>query len=180
MPGSPSSRPWSSAGHQGAAASASSSACTASSQTSRATSLGPVENWPSAVKSVLASWLDSPQAMFIVWGPELRFFFNQAYLPFLGARGGDGVGEPFPQVWPDIWEEVRPIAFRALAGHGVRQDRLHLVMQRNGYPEETWWNFTCMPLRDHLGTVIGMMCTVDEATPGAEQEGSVLGDPASR
>ncbi|MDM0022866.1 hybrid sensor histidine kinase/response regulator [Variovorax saccharolyticus] len=129
-----------------------------------ATSLGPAADWPGAIKSVLASWLDSPQAMFVAWGPDLRFFFNDTYLPFLGARGADVVGQPFQEVWPDIWNEIEPIARQALAGQGQRFEEMPLLTQRNGYPEETWWTFTYMPLRDERGRVLGMMCTASDAT----------------
>ena len=129
-----------------------------------ATPVGPAPAWPSAIKSVLASWLDSPQAMFVAWGPELQFFFNEAYLPFLGARGADVVGQPFHEVWPEIWDQVEPIVRDALAGDGRRYEEMPLLMQRNGYPEQTWWTFTYMPLRDENGEVIGMMCTTSEVT----------------
>ena len=133
-----------------------------------ATSLGALDTWPGAVKSLLASWLDSPQAMFVAWGEDLRFFFNEAYLPFLGARGAAVIGQPFAEVWPEIWADIEPIVRQALAGQGARFEEMPLEMQRNGYAEPTWWTFTYMPLRDEHGRVIGMMCTTADAT-GAVQ-----------
>ena len=129
-----------------------------------ATPLGPLDAWPMAVKSALSTWLDSPQAMLLAWGPDLRLFFNDAYLPFLGARGTDALGEPFAQVWSDVWASIEPIVRKALAGEGSRFEDMPLTMTRNGYPEATWWTFTYMPLRDAEGNVLGMLCTTADTT----------------
>lgn len=129
-----------------------------------ATPLGPLDQWPVAVQSALASWLDSPQAMFLAWGPDLSFMFNDAYLPFLGQRGVKALGEPFAQVWDDIWTDIEPIVEKALAGEGSRFENMPLTMMRNGYPEATWWTFTYMPFRDEKGQVLGMFCTTTETT----------------
>ena len=96
------------------------------------TSLGPLAHWPAVVKSTLATWLDSPQPMFMAWGRELRFFFNRAYAPFLGARRAQAMGRPFRQVWPDVWSDIEPIVARALNGEGSRFENMPLTMTRSG------------------------------------------------
>ncbi|GAC1390173.1 MAG: PAS domain S-box protein [Variovorax sp.] len=126
--------------------------------------LGPPEGWPSAVKSALATWLDSPQPMFMAWGPDLRFFFNNAYLPFLGARRDGAMGRPFKELWSDVWPEIEPIVNKALQGHGSRFEEMPFTLTRNGYPEQTWFTFTYVPLRDEQGTVIGLLCTTSDVT----------------
>jgi signal transduction histidine kinase/ActR/RegA family two-component response regulator len=128
------------------------------------TPLGAPAGWPVAVRATLATWLDSPQPMCMVWGPELSFFFNAAYAPFLGARVGQALGMPFREVWPEIWSDIEPIVARALSGTGTRFEEMPLTMTRNGYPEDTWWTFTYQPLRDETGEVIGMLCTTADAT----------------
>ena len=56
--------------------------------------LGTPEGWPSALKSTLATTLSSSLPMFVAWGPELLYFFNDAYRPRMGARSGGAVGLP--------------------------------------------------------------------------------------
>lgn len=129
-----------------------------------ASPLGPPEGWPEALKVTLATMLSSPQPMFLSWGREMLFFFNDPYRPFLGARGAGALGRPFPELWPDIWAEIEPIVRKALAGEGSRFENMPLVMTRNGYPEETWWSFSYMPLRDGNGTVRGMLCVTSDSS----------------
>jgi signal transduction histidine kinase/CheY-like chemotaxis protein len=132
--------------------------------------LGPPAQWPQVVKATLATWLDSPQAMFIAWGPGLHFFFNAAYAPFLAERAGSAMGRPFHELWSDIWADIEPIVIQALAGKGSRFEDMPLSMVRNGRRETSWWTFTYMPLRDEAGSIVGMMCTANEVTGKVQAE----------
>ncbi|RML44210.1 Sensory box histidine kinase/response regulator, partial [Pseudomonas syringae pv. maculicola] len=58
------------------------------------TSLGPIEHWPAALKSTLNLLLNSPESMYLLWGPELVFFHNDAYAPILGPRQRGAIGSP--------------------------------------------------------------------------------------
>ena len=49
-----------------------------------ATPLGPPEHWPQSLKTIVRVMLDSRYAMWMLWGPELTFFCNDAYLPTVG------------------------------------------------------------------------------------------------
>ena len=69
------------------------------------TAVGPPHTWPAAVQATLATWLDSPQAMCMAWGPELHFLFNEAYRPFLGDRAAGAIGQRFADLWSDVWPE---------------------------------------------------------------------------
>ncbi len=134
------------------------------------TPVGDPLGWPEGIKSLLATWLDSPQAMFLAWGADLRFLFNEAYRPFLGARGSSAVGQPFKDVWPDVWPDIEPLVKKALQGEATRLEDLPLTMTRNGYPEQTWWTFTYMPVRASDGQVIGMMGISVDTTARVEAE----------
>ncbi len=128
------------------------------------TAVGPPPTWPVAVQATLATWLDSPQAMCMAWGPELHFLFNEAYRPFLGDRAAGAIGRRFADLWSDVWPDIEPIVARALRGEGSRFDEMPLTLLRGGAAEPTWWSFTYMPLRDAHGAVIGMVCTTSEVT----------------
>ena len=41
--------------------------------------LGPPENWPDSLKTVVRIMLDSRYAIWIGWGPELAFLYNDAW-----------------------------------------------------------------------------------------------------
>ncbi|MGG5886009.1 sensor histidine kinase [Falsiroseomonas sp. HC035] len=128
------------------------------------TTLGPRAGWPTALETVARLMLHSRQPMFLAWGPDLAFLYNDAYAPILGARHPGALGQPFRQVWPEIWEELVPLVQRALDGQSTWAENLHLVMHRNGYPEDTWYTFSYSPLHDDEGRVAGMFCTCMETT----------------
>jgi signal transduction histidine kinase/CheY-like chemotaxis protein len=126
--------------------------------------LGPPSGWPAALRAVVGLMVDSQFPMFVAWGPELAFLYNDAYGPILGARHPAALGRPFHEIWHEIWDDIAPLIARALAGEATFNEDLHLVMERNGYPEDTWYSFSYSPVRDVDGTVGGMFCACVETT----------------
>jgi PAS domain S-box-containing protein len=108
--------------------------------------------------------LGSRYPMFVAWGPELSFLYNDAYAPILGAKHTGSLGLPFRQVWSEIWSDIEPLVLKALAGEATFHENLHLVMERNGYPEDTWYSFSYSPVRDEDGAIAGMFCACTETT----------------
>jgi signal transduction histidine kinase/ActR/RegA family two-component response regulator len=138
--------------------------------------LGPSENWPPALKGALATHLSCSQPMFVAWGADLLFFFNDAYCPILGARFDGAMGRPMAELWPEVWSELEPMARQALAGQGCYNENMPLTLTRNGYAESTWWSFSYSPLRNRTAAVVGMYGICTETTrqvllaQGAESE----------
>ncbi|MFD2236556.1 sensor histidine kinase [Aureimonas populi] len=144
-----------------------------------ATPLGPPEGWPEVLKANLATMLSSPQPMFIAWGAwgtDLPFFFNDSYHPLLGAKAAGALGRPFAELWSDIWDDISPIARRALEGEGSRFDKMPLTMMRNGFPEETWWSFAYMPLREASGDVVGLLCVTSDASERVRSTAALMAE----
>ncbi|MBY9063353.1 PAS domain S-box protein [Sphingomonas yunnanensis] len=126
--------------------------------------LGLPDSWPVALQLSLGTVLHSPESMCMAWGPELTFFFNDAYLPILGPRVDGAMGARFAELWADVWQQVEPIVHKALGGVASRYDDLPLTMARFGRPEQTWWTFSYSPLFDESGAVGGMLCIANEQT----------------
>jgi PAS domain S-box-containing protein len=51
-----------------------------------------------------------------------------------------------------------------LAGEATFHENKHLVMERHGFPEDTWYTFSYSPIRTEGGTVAGMLCACTETT----------------
>ena len=51
-----------------------------------ATPLGPIELWPTSLKSALALILRSPVPIVILWGEDGIMLYNDAYSVFAGGR----------------------------------------------------------------------------------------------
>lgn len=126
--------------------------------------LGPPEAWPESLRAVVALMINSRYPMFIAWGPELAFLYNDGYIPIFGAKHPHTLGLPFKTVWPEIWDDIWPLIDKALKGEATFNEDLHLVMERNGYPEDTWYSFSYSPVRDESGAVAGMFCACTETT----------------
>ncbi len=125
--------------------------------------LGPPSVWPEALKTAAGIMLSSKFPMFLAWGPELGFLYNDAYVEVLGAKH-PAVGRPFREIWSEIWADISPLVDRALAGEATYWENLPLVMRRKGFEEQTWFTFSYSPLRDGDGVVRGMFCACVETT----------------
>src|SRR5690349_8644562 len=110
------------------------------------TPLGPVERWPQALKTAVRIMLTSRQPMFVWWGDELINLYNDAYKAIVGGKHPEALGQPASWVWREIWDQVMPRAQAALGGtEGTYDEALLLIMERYGYPEETYYTFSYSP-----------------------------------
>jgi PAS domain S-box-containing protein len=135
-----------------------------------ASPLGPPSAWPPALRTVVGLMINSKFPMFVAWGPELGFLYNDAYRDILGEKHPAALGRRFRDIWSEIWADIGPLAERALAGESTYSDRLYLVMNRHGYDEETWFTYSYSPVRDETGKVSGMYCTCVEVTDQVHAE----------
>jgi PAS domain S-box-containing protein len=126
--------------------------------------LGPPQNWPQALKTATGIVLSSKFPMFLAWGSELSFLYNDGYSDVLGGKHPAALGHRFQDIWLEIWDDIRPIAERAIGGEASFYENLPLTMTRKGYEEQTWFTFSYSPVRDESGGVGGMLCTCVETT----------------
>jgi PAS domain S-box-containing protein len=130
------------------------------------TPLGPIEAWPQSLKTVVRMLLTSRFAMWMSWGPELTFFYNDAYARMsLGKKHPWALGKPSQQVWAEIWNDIGPRIQKVLdSGEATWDEALLLFLERSGYREETYHTFSYSPLSGGDGKVAGHLCVVTEET----------------
>jgi PAS domain S-box-containing protein len=127
--------------------------------------LGAPETWPQSLKTVIRILLTSRYQMWMGWGPDLSFFYNDAYRPTLGIKHAWALGTPAREVWKEIWPDIGPRIEHVLkSGEATWDEGLLLFLQRSGYPEETYHTFSYSPLSNDEGEVVGMLCVVTEET----------------
>lgn len=126
--------------------------------------LGHPTTWPATLRVVLGLMLDSKFPMFVAWGPELGFLYNDSYTEILGTKHPASLGLRFQDIWSEIWDDLSPLIDCALEGEATYSDRLALTMRRYGYDEQTWFTYSYSPVRDETGQVVGMYCTCVEVT----------------
>lgn len=128
------------------------------------TPLGPADGWPHALRTAVAMMLRSHQPVYIAWGPEQTSLYNDGYIPILGTRHPGALGKPYREVWPEIWDEFRPIVDATMAGEAQffvdqplpspgRQDR-----------PTNWFTFSWTPIPDETGAIGGFYCAATETT----------------
>ena len=130
------------------------------------TPVGPIADWPQALKTVVRVMLDSRYAMWLGWGPEFTFFYNDAYARMtLGPKHPWALGRFAREVWPEIWADVGPRAESVIrTGNATWDEGLLLFLERRGFKEETYHTFSYSPVPDDDGGVGGMLCVVTEDT----------------
>ncbi len=126
--------------------------------------IGSPDTWPQALRSAVSMMLPSKHIMFVAWGPELAFLYNDAYRPVFGKKHPGTLGRPFREIWSEVWDDVAPLVETALRGEATWSENLPLVLERNGYREDCWFTFSYSPVRDESGKVAGLFCAAAETT----------------
>jgi signal transduction histidine kinase len=129
-----------------------------------ASPLGHPRDWPQALRTTVGLILNSKFPMFVAWGDDLGFLYNDSYVAILGDKHPAALGNRFYDVWSEIWDDIHPLIVNALKGEATYIDRLPLKVRRHGYAEEAWFRFSYSPVRDEDGAVAGMFCAVVEMT----------------
>ncbi|MCK2215781.1 SpoIIE family protein phosphatase [Actinomadura sp. ATCC 31491] len=128
------------------------------------TPMGDPSTWPQSLRTALRICLTSRFPMIVWWGRELRFFYNDAYLPLLGSNH-PALGKRGDHVWGEIWHIIGPMLESVLAtGRATWSEDLLLPLHRHGYLEETYWTHSYSPLHDDDGEVGGVFTAVSDTT----------------
>lgn len=126
--------------------------------------LGPFDAWPPALRTAMNMMLASRFPMFIAWGEELPYLYNDACIPIVGGRHPHAFGRPFREVWPDVWDDLAPLLDRARAGEASFHENMPLLLARGGELQPAWFTFSYSPLFDEEGQVRGVLSVAIEST----------------
>ena len=128
------------------------------------TPLGPPENWPQALKTLVNLLLGSKQPMFIGWGPERTWLYNDAFKPILGHKHPNALARSSMEVWSEAREVLEPLFDRVFAGEPISIEDFTLGLDRRGQIEEAHFEFAYTPARGEDGTVEGLFGVCIETT----------------
>ncbi|MGC2506132.1 MAG: response regulator [Candidatus Acidiferrales bacterium] len=121
---------------------------------------GPIDKWPQNLKISVSLMLNSQHPMWIGWGPEMTFFYNDAYISVLSlAKHPKSLGQPARQVWSEIWHICGPLAGKVFErGEGTFIDDVRFFLNRGDFLEENYISFSYSPIHDEAGNVDGLFC----------------------
>jgi PAS domain-containing protein len=122
------------------------------------------------LRTVLELMLNSNAAMFLVWGPQRTFLYNEAYLPVLGAKHPQALARPMEDSWGEVWEVVGPLLARSFDGESLHFTRHPFTIVRNGGLEQAWFDFSYTPVYLDKGMVGGALCVLTEVTQQVRAE----------
>jgi serine phosphatase RsbU (regulator of sigma subunit) len=109
--------------------------------------------------------LSSAFPMMIVWGDDYTQLYNDAFRPILGTGKHPGaLGRSARETWAEIWDEIGPLFARVFAGDAVRNVDQRLLINRNGYREETFFTYSYSPIHGAADDVEGLLVVATETT----------------
>lgn len=127
--------------------------------------LGNPDEWPLNLKYALNICLNSAFPIGLYWGKDRIFFYNDAYRPIMGEKHPWAIGRKATEILPEIWSELQN-EFEKVYDDGVsiRKEDTLLIMQRHGYNEECYFDYSLSPIWNDDGTVDGIFNTIIETS----------------
>jgi len=98
-------------------------------------------------------------------GPQLRAIYNDAYIPLMGNKHPASLGAGFDGIWAEVGAVVIPVFDRARTTRkaAILPD-MGLVIKRDHFAEETFFEATMVPLVSQSGLVSGIYNSCAEKT----------------
>jgi len=132
-----------------------------------ATPIGPFDQWPASLRNAVSLILKSRFPMLVCWGPSLVQIYNDAYIPIYGSgcKHPRAYGARVADTWVDIYDVVGPMMHGVLRNDSATwsEDQL-LLIDRLGFPEDTYFTFSYSPITDETGRPGGLLSTAVEMT----------------
>lgn len=129
------------------------------------TALGDPKDWPQSLRTTVALMLDNPFAMYIAWGEEYIQLYNDGYRPILGdLKHPHALGISSNETFSEIWHIIESMFADVMKGIPVGFPDFMLPLNRNGFVEECYFDFSYSPIRKDNGEVGGILVTVIETT----------------
>ncbi len=128
------------------------------------TPLGSILRWPQSLKTAIDMMVQSPVPMCLLWGADGIMIYNDAYVAVAGNRHPATLGKSVFEMWPEVADFNRRIMEAGLAGRATSFRDQHLVLNRNGKPEDVWLNLDYSPIRNETGLPAGVLAIVSDTT----------------
>ena len=83
------------------------------------TPLGTPAVWDVPLKTLVGLMLSATQPMFLFWGTEKTWLYNDSFIPILGTKHPGALGQPALDVWSEAREALEPLFSTVLSGEPV-------------------------------------------------------------
>ncbi|MFD1602583.1 PAS domain S-box protein [Flavobacterium artemisiae] len=129
------------------------------------TPLGDPDKWPQSLKTMTAMMLSNPFGMYIAWGNSYTQLYNDAFRPILGTtKHPEALGGSSKNTFSEIWDTIGPMFSEVMKGKAVSFPEFKVPLNRNGYIEDCYFDFSYSPIKIEDGKIGGILVTVIETT----------------
>jgi signal transduction histidine kinase len=137
------------------------------------TPLGPLGAWPQSLRTITSMLLLSPIPIVLLWGPQGRMIYNDAYSVFAGSRHPQLLGSEVRKGWAEIADFNDNVMRVCLAGGTLAYKDQQLTLERHGKSEPVFMNLDYSPVLDESGAPGGVIAFVVETTDRVRAEENV-------
>lgn len=112
------------------------------------TPVGPVSGWSQPFRTMVGLVLRNRFPLCLWWGPRLVQFYNDPFVPILGAKHPASMGQSGSDCWAEIWPTIGSMIEGPLAGGpATGSEDLSLLIHRRGFLEECHYRDRCRDRR---------------------------------
>ncbi len=134
------------------------------------TAIGAISNWPKALRNAVDLLLRSPVPMVLLWGAHGVMIYNDAYAVFAGGRHPGLLGSKVLEGWPEVADFNRDVLATGLDGRTLTFHDQHLILHRDGKPDDVWLDLYYSPVVGEGQTPAGVLAIVVETTERVRAE----------
>ncbi|KAH7029150.1 uncharacterized protein B0I36DRAFT_290562 [Microdochium trichocladiopsis] len=121
-----------------------------------ATDFGPMSSWPRDLRQMVRFMMAEASPTILYWSDTNSIMYNEAYVPLVGTKHPAMLGGRAFDVFPEFWSDFeKVIVEQRRHGQTASGDASMLLMQRHGFLEETYFNWTLVPFIGDGGYHIG-------------------------
>ena len=124
----------------------------------------PGHTQPPALTAIYHLIMAAQQPMLVAWGPDLTSYYNDSFIPILGRKHPDAYGQPYRDIWSEVWLDIEPMIASVLAGKPAFFENMPFALEGRELRPIGWFSFSLTPLRDGSGTIAGFFVVVVETT----------------
>jgi two-component system sensor histidine kinase VicK len=129
------------------------------------TSLGKPEKWHIALKQTVSMMLTTTFPVLVCWGNDYIQLYNDAFRPINGeTKHPQAIGGSARDTYAEIWDTIGPMFAGVMDGNAIGFPDFMVRPDRNGYPEDCYFDFSYSPVRDEHGAVHGVLVICIETT----------------
>ncbi|KRD61348.1 hypothetical protein ASE40_07365 [Flavobacterium sp. Root935] len=143
------------------------------------TSLGETESWPNSLRTALSIMFGSSIPMFVVWGKDKIFFYNDSFRPFLSGteKHPHALGKSLKETLPLEWKSVSDAIYNMIDdGISRSESNIVTVLNRNNVSQRVYLTLGYSSIFNSNNTIEGVFVTCTENSaiiPDLIESGSV-------